>query len=161
MGNECADHAAALGALGLVSNQCLNVRWPPPRFDTSSLVRNCDDFVDVEQRLRDALGERTPYQQSAPGFSVVVTLSPCALLGFLCLWCVGSSAASSSWAHTESSSYSVIARTLPGMAIVTTCSYTRSSLQQMKPCSWPLVPRPSEQLIQDILTEEDLGRVAF
>ena len=37
LGNECADHAAALGALGLVSNQNMHTRWTHPSFDSNSL----------------------------------------------------------------------------------------------------------------------------
>ena len=33
MGEESADHAAALGVSGLVPNHSLNARQPPPRFD--------------------------------------------------------------------------------------------------------------------------------
>ena len=36
LGNECADHAAALGALGLVSDHDLAARWVRHDFDTSS-----------------------------------------------------------------------------------------------------------------------------
>ena len=35
LGNECADHAAALGAFGLVSNQDMSARWARPLFGMS------------------------------------------------------------------------------------------------------------------------------
>ena len=37
LGNACADHAAALGTLGIVSNHNLATRWVRHNFDTSSL----------------------------------------------------------------------------------------------------------------------------
>ena len=40
-GNECADHAAALGALGFTSNQNMNTRWVRPSFGTSTLFDAC------------------------------------------------------------------------------------------------------------------------
>ena len=36
LGNECADHAAALGALGLVSSHNLSTRWARHTFDTAA-----------------------------------------------------------------------------------------------------------------------------
>ena len=36
LGNECADHAAALGTFGLVSNHNLATRWARHNFDTSA-----------------------------------------------------------------------------------------------------------------------------
>ena len=35
LGNECADHAAALGAFGLVSNHNLSTRWTRHSFDSA------------------------------------------------------------------------------------------------------------------------------
>ena len=35
-GNECADHAAALGTFGLVSNQNISTCWAHPSFDSNS-----------------------------------------------------------------------------------------------------------------------------
>ena len=39
-GKECADHAAALGALGLVSKHTFVERWSPRRFNTTALLGN-------------------------------------------------------------------------------------------------------------------------
>ena len=36
LGNECADHAAALGSLGLISNHNIATRWVLHTFDTSA-----------------------------------------------------------------------------------------------------------------------------
>ena len=47
MRNECADHAEAFRALGLVSNRNPRDRWPPFRFDASNLLRNCNDHADT------------------------------------------------------------------------------------------------------------------
>ena len=58
VGNVCANHAAALGALGFVS-----ARWQSLRFDTSNLARKCHDLIDIQHRLRDARGEHTPLQK--------------------------------------------------------------------------------------------------
>ena len=35
LGNDCADHAAALGTFGLVSNHNVSTRWVRHNFDTS------------------------------------------------------------------------------------------------------------------------------
>ena len=35
VGNDCAEHAAAIGVLGLVSSHNILVRWPPPRCHTA------------------------------------------------------------------------------------------------------------------------------
>ena len=42
--NECADHAAALGALGLVSNHNLATRWVRHHFDTSACFGSCNNI---------------------------------------------------------------------------------------------------------------------
>ena len=47
LGNECADHAAALGTFGLVSNQYLATRWVRHNFDTSSCCGSCNNIGDV------------------------------------------------------------------------------------------------------------------
>ena len=52
-GNECADHAAALGTLGLVSNHNLSTRWGRHHFDTSSCFGSCNNIGDVLEKLRN------------------------------------------------------------------------------------------------------------
>ena len=47
LGNECADHAAALGALGLVSNHNLAARWVHHNFDTSACFGSCNNIGEV------------------------------------------------------------------------------------------------------------------
>ena len=45
--NECADHAAALGAFGLVSNQNIRARWMHSSFDSTSLFAPGDNLDDA------------------------------------------------------------------------------------------------------------------
>ena len=44
LGNECADHAAALGACGLVSNQNVSARWARPSIDCILCFATCDSL---------------------------------------------------------------------------------------------------------------------
>ena len=53
LGNECADHAAALGAFGLVSNLNLSTRWVHYSFDSASCFPTCHNIGDVLGKLRD------------------------------------------------------------------------------------------------------------
>ena len=52
LGNECADHAAALGIFGLVSNHNVCTRWTHPSFDSKSLFATFHNLGDVLQILR-------------------------------------------------------------------------------------------------------------
>ena len=47
LGNECADHAAALGTFGLVSNHNLAARWDRHHFDTSACFGSCNNISEV------------------------------------------------------------------------------------------------------------------
>ena len=47
LGNECADHAAVLGSLGLVSNHNLATRWIHRNFDISACCGDCDNIGEV------------------------------------------------------------------------------------------------------------------
>ena len=51
LGNECADHAAARGTLGLLSNHNLATRWVRRNFDTSS----CFDSCNIGKVLEDCV----------------------------------------------------------------------------------------------------------
>ena len=51
--NECADHAAALGALGLVSSHGFSTRWAHHSFDSTSCFPSCSNLGDVLEKLRD------------------------------------------------------------------------------------------------------------
>ena len=50
LGNECADHAAALGALGLVSNHNISTRWT---FDPAACFASCNNIGDVLEKFHD------------------------------------------------------------------------------------------------------------
>ena len=55
VGNECLDHAAALGALGRISNQNINTRWVCPSFDSTTLLGpsgNTDEMLHVLRKVR-------------------------------------------------------------------------------------------------------------
>ena len=47
LGNECAVHAAALGARGLVSSHNLSTRWVRHNFDTSACFDSCFNIGEV------------------------------------------------------------------------------------------------------------------
>ena len=47
LGNECADHAAALGTFGLVSNHNLAARWVRHNFDTAACFGSCNNIGEV------------------------------------------------------------------------------------------------------------------
>ena len=53
LGNECADHAAALGALGLVSSHNFSTRWALHSFDSASCIASCSNLGDVLEKVRD------------------------------------------------------------------------------------------------------------
>ena len=50
LGNECADHAAALGAFDLVSNHNLSTRWARDSFDSASCFATCQNLGDVFEK---------------------------------------------------------------------------------------------------------------
>ena len=52
LGNECADHAAALETFGLVSNHNLATRWVRHNFDTSACFVSCNNIGDVLENIR-------------------------------------------------------------------------------------------------------------
>ena len=47
LGDECADHAAALGTLGFVSNHNLITSWVHHNFDTSSCFDACNNIGEA------------------------------------------------------------------------------------------------------------------
>ena len=51
LGNECADHAAALGALGLVTNHNLSTRWTHHSFDSASSFGPSYNLGDVSEKF--------------------------------------------------------------------------------------------------------------
>ena len=63
LGNECADHAAALGTLGLVSSRNLATRWARHNFDTSACFGSFNNIGDVLVKLRNIRTETTSLLQ--------------------------------------------------------------------------------------------------
>ena len=63
LGNECADHAAALGAFGFVSNHNLSTRWTRHSFDSASCFATCHNIGDVLEKLRDIRTEHVSASQ--------------------------------------------------------------------------------------------------
>ena len=49
LGTECADHAEALGSLGLISSYNLATRWVRHNFDISSCFDACHNICEVLQ----------------------------------------------------------------------------------------------------------------
>ena len=52
LGNECADHAAALVTFGLTSNQNVITRWNRPNLEAVACVDGCDTFHEILERLQ-------------------------------------------------------------------------------------------------------------
>ena len=48
VGSECADHAAALGALGFVSNHNVTTRLSHSSSDITNLVRGCNSLDEIQ-----------------------------------------------------------------------------------------------------------------
>ena len=81
LGDECADLAAALGALGLVSNHNLSTRWTRHSFGSTSCFAACDNLGDVLEKLRDI---RTELASTAPKQEIAL----CSAAGSLRLVCL-------------------------------------------------------------------------
>ena len=52
LGNECADHAAAQGTFGLLSNHNLSTRWARHNFDTCAC---CGDVNSISEVLENCV----------------------------------------------------------------------------------------------------------
>ena len=63
LANECADYAAALGALGLVSSHNFSTRWTHHSFDTTTCFASCNNIGDVLEKLHDIKTEMTSMSQ--------------------------------------------------------------------------------------------------
>ena len=63
LGSASADHAAAPGALGVVSNHNLSTRWTLHSFDATSCFPSCGSLGDVLEKLRD-IGTELPRPRS-------------------------------------------------------------------------------------------------
>ena len=57
--NECADHAAALGSLGLISSHNVLTRWVRHNFDTSAHCGDCNSISEVLEKLHSIRTEAT------------------------------------------------------------------------------------------------------
>ena len=51
-GNECADHAAALGTLGFTLNHNVATRWINNNFDASACFDGCHYITEILERLQ-------------------------------------------------------------------------------------------------------------
>ena len=63
LGNECADHAAALGTFGLISNHNVATRWIRHNFDASVCFDCCDNISEVLERLQHIRTNATSFHQ--------------------------------------------------------------------------------------------------
>ena len=52
LGNECADHAAALGTFGLTSDHNVATRWIHHNFDASTCFDGCNNIREVMERMQ-------------------------------------------------------------------------------------------------------------
>ena len=62
-GYECADHAAALGALGLISNQNIDTRWVRPSCDSATQLGACGNMDEFLQGSHDVRRTHAPVQR--------------------------------------------------------------------------------------------------
>ena len=67
LGNECAHHAAALGAAGMVSSHNLSKRWTHHSFDTASCFASCNNIGNILEKLHDIRPETTSMSQHQNG----------------------------------------------------------------------------------------------
>ena len=65
LGIECADLAAALGSLGLMSSHNLATRWVRHNFDTSACCADCNNISEVLEKLHGIGTEATSSPQDA------------------------------------------------------------------------------------------------
>ena len=65
LGNERADHAAAVGALGLVPSHNLSARRARHTFDTAACFASCNNIDDVVEKLHDIRTEITSIPQNS------------------------------------------------------------------------------------------------
>ena len=52
LGNECADHAGALGTFGLISSHNVTSRWIRHNFDASVCFDGCNNIGEILERLQ-------------------------------------------------------------------------------------------------------------
>ena len=59
LGNECADHAAALGTFGITSCHNVSTRWIHNNFDASVCFDGCNNISEVLERLQHSRTDAT------------------------------------------------------------------------------------------------------
>ena len=64
LGNECADHAAALGTFGLTSNHNVATRWIHHKFDASACFDGCNNITGILERLQHIGTDATSLHQN-------------------------------------------------------------------------------------------------
>ena len=64
LGNECADHAAALVKFGLTSSHNVAIRWIHRNFDASVCFDGCDNITEVLERLQRIRTEAASLSQN-------------------------------------------------------------------------------------------------
>ena len=71
LGNECADHAAALGSFGLISSHNIATRWVHQSFDAAMCFNDCNNIGDVLKRLQHirTIAVSLPHDRGSVGFS--------------------------------------------------------------------------------------------
>ena len=77
--NECADHAAALGTFGLISNHHFATRWTRHNFEDSACVDGCNNISEILERLQHIrkCNDVSPGQGMAMVFLIRSTVSLC------------------------------------------------------------------------------------
>ena len=63
LGNECADHAAALDTFGLISSHNVASRWIRHNFDASVCFDGCNKIGEILERLQHIRTKATTTHQ--------------------------------------------------------------------------------------------------
>ena len=63
LGNECADHTAALGTFGLISNHNVATRWTRHNFDSSVCFDDCNNISEILEGLQHIRRNATTFHQ--------------------------------------------------------------------------------------------------
>ena len=154
--NECADHAAALGALCFISSQNTNTRWVRPSFGSATLLGACGNMDEFFTRLeKDAHACPTGSVQKlvkcpVPCFPEVLCAPPgprCSIM--LCVWSVD--------AHVLPSSI----LSLSGRSWVTMDVSDASSDELWNPMLGLCCHAHVGIFMEALVDEKDLGRIAL
>ena len=96
LGNECADHAAALGTFGLISSHNVATRWTRHNFDTSVRFDGCNNISETLERLQLFRTNVAPSHQDRvqhwylSSLGLLCTSRHLSLCAFLCSFFCGS-----------------------------------------------------------------------